>query len=240
MQQFEGLLRQKNRHLATLRQHSPLATNVRLLLWASYREIKTLNTPDPTREHGYSVNGIFIRVVIKLRSVSNRGIVRDLDPLLLSRIQFAFVVSFHAIFSRLHDRAGVLRCLAGSDCLSNERSCLSKTLAVSGSAFLRLFSAWAWSPESSWRSSSGPTGACLPYSAANFLGPVLSYEVVTAFFFLEATFLGGAACFWSRQGAARSASAGRLHGGPGERSSRRSGFFPPTAGMHNAGRGRVC
>lgn len=112
----------------------------------------------------------------------------ELDPLLLSRIQFAFVVSFHAIFPVFTiGLAAYIAVLEGlyyrTDNPVYEK--LSKFWikifaivfgmgVVSGIVMAFQF---------------GTNWSVFSYSAANFLGPILSYEVVTAFF-LEATFLG--------------------------------------------------
>ena len=112
----------------------------------------------------------------------------DLDPLLLSRIQFAFVVSFHAIFPvftiGLASFIAVLEALAfkTGDALWAKLSAFWTTVfavvfgmgVVSGIVMSFQF---------------GTNWSNFAQASANFLGPVLSYEVVTAFF-LEAAFLG--------------------------------------------------
>ncbi|RUO29374.1 cytochrome ubiquinol oxidase subunit I [Aliidiomarina sedimenti] len=112
----------------------------------------------------------------------------ELDPLLLSRIQFAFVVSFHAIFPVFTiGLASYIACLEGLYYKTGNKDWerLSKFWiqvfavvfgmgVVSGIVMAFQF---------------GTNWSNFAYTAANFLGPVLSYEVVTAFF-LEAAFLG--------------------------------------------------
>ncbi|RAJ98312.1 cytochrome ubiquinol oxidase subunit I [Aliidiomarina maris] len=112
----------------------------------------------------------------------------ELDPLLLSRIQFAFVVSFHAIFPVFTiGLASYIACLEGIYYKTGNKDWerLSKFWiqvfavvfgmgVVSGIVMAFQF---------------GTNWSNFAYTAANFLGPVLSYEVVTAFF-LEAAFLG--------------------------------------------------
>ncbi|NEZ03742.1 cytochrome ubiquinol oxidase subunit I [Wenzhouxiangella sp. XN201] len=112
----------------------------------------------------------------------------ELDPLLLSRIQFAFVVSFHAIFpvftiglatyiavlESLHYRTGHPDYLRLSIFWTRVFALVFGMGVVSGIVMSFQF---------------GTNWSTFSYQAANFIGPVLSYEVVTAFF-LEATFLG--------------------------------------------------
>ena len=112
----------------------------------------------------------------------------ELDPLLLSRIQFAFVVSFHAIFPvftiGLASYIAVLEALlykTGHSVYLELSRFWTRVFAVvfgmgvvSGIVMSFQF---------------GTNWSTFSYAAANFLGPVLSYEVVTAFF-LEAVFLG--------------------------------------------------
>ncbi|WP_019594118.1 cytochrome ubiquinol oxidase subunit I [Thioalkalivibrio sp. ALM2T] len=112
----------------------------------------------------------------------------ELDPILLSRIQFAFVVSFHAIFPvftiGLASFIAFLefRAWKTGDALYTQISKFwIKIFAVvfgmgvvSGLVMSFQF---------------GTNWSAFSYATANFLGPVLSYEVLTAFF-LEAAFLG--------------------------------------------------
>ncbi|MCG5517174.1 MULTISPECIES: cytochrome ubiquinol oxidase subunit I [unclassified Ectothiorhodospira] len=112
----------------------------------------------------------------------------ELDPLLLSRIQFAFVVSFHAIFPVFTiGLASYIALLEGllyktSNPVYEQLSRFwTKVFAVvfgmgvvSGIVMSFQF---------------GTNWSVFSYASANFLGPVLAYEVVTAFF-LEAVFLG--------------------------------------------------
>lgn len=112
----------------------------------------------------------------------------ELDPLILSRIQFAFVVSFHAIFPVFTiGLASFIACLEGLYLKTGNKDWerLSKFWiqvfavvfgmgVVSGIVMAFQF---------------GTNWSQFSYTAANFLGPMLSYEVITAFF-LEAAFLG--------------------------------------------------
>lgn len=112
----------------------------------------------------------------------------ELDPLLLSRIQFAFVVCFHAIFPVF--TIGLASTIAGFEFLSFKTGNpiwqrLSKFwIQVFAVVFgIGVVSGIVMSFQF------GTNWSNFSYATANFLGPVLSYEVVTAFF-LEAAFLG--------------------------------------------------
>ncbi len=112
----------------------------------------------------------------------------ELDPLLLSRIQFAFVVSFHAIFPVF--TIGLAAYIAVLEALHyrTNNPVWEKLSKFWIKVFALVFGmgvvsgiVMAFQFGTNWSSFS--------YASANFLGPILSYEVVTAFF-LEATFLG--------------------------------------------------
>lgn len=112
----------------------------------------------------------------------------ELDPLLLSRIQFAFVVSFHAIFPvftiGLASYIAVLEGIAyktGNPVYEKLSQFWIKIFAIVFGMGVVSGIVMAFQFGTNWSN--------FAYTAANFLGPVLSYEVVTAFF-LEATFLG--------------------------------------------------
>lgn len=112
----------------------------------------------------------------------------DLDPLLLSRIQFAFVVSFHAIFPvftiGLASFIAVLEGLA----YKTENPVWVKLSTFWTKVFAVVFGmgvvsgiVMAFQFGTNWSN--------FALATANFIGPLLSYEVITAFF-LEAAFLG--------------------------------------------------
>src|SRR6056297_2641214 len=112
----------------------------------------------------------------------------ELDPLILSRIQFAFVVSFHAIFPvftiGLASYIAVLEGLA----FKTENPVWVKLSAFWTKVFAVVFGMGVVSGiVMSFQF--GTNWSNFAQASANFLGPVLSYEVVTAFF-LEAAFLG--------------------------------------------------
>ena len=112
----------------------------------------------------------------------------ELDPLILSRIQFAFVVSFHAIFPvftiGLASYIAVLEGLA----FKTENPLWVKLSAFWTKVFAVVFGMGVVSGiVMSFQF--GTNWSNFAQASANFLGPILSYEVVTAFF-LEAAFLG--------------------------------------------------
>lgn len=111
-----------------------------------------------------------------------------LDPLFLSRIQFAFVVSFHAIFPVF--TIGLAAYIAFLE---------AQWFRQDDPVYLRLAEFWtrifalvfgmgvvsgivmSFQFGTNWSEFS--------FAAANFIGPIISYEVLTAFF-MEAVFLG--------------------------------------------------
>lgn len=112
----------------------------------------------------------------------------ELDPVLLSRIQFAFVVSFHAIFPVF--TIGLAAWIALLEAQNYRRP--DPVREKLSQFWIKIFAVvfgmgvvsgivMAFQFGTNWSKFS--------FAASNFLGPVLSYEVVTAFF-LEATFLG--------------------------------------------------
>lgn len=112
----------------------------------------------------------------------------ELDPLILSRIQFAFVVSFHAIFPvfsiGLASFIAVLEGLAfktGNPLWEKLSAFWTKVFAVAFGMGVVSGIVMSFQFGTNWSNFS--------QASANFLGPMLSYEVITAFF-LEAAFLG--------------------------------------------------
>ena len=93
----------------------------------------------------------------------------DLDVVLLSRIQFAFVVTFHIIFPAFTiGLAAWLATLEGVSLATGNP--VYRRCSISGSRSSRSRSAWGSSRASSWRSSSAPTGACWPRRPARSRG----------------------------------------------------------------------
>lgn len=112
----------------------------------------------------------------------------ELDPLVLSRLQFAFVVSFHAIFPvftiGLASYIAVLHGLfykTANHAWDRLAQFWTKVFAVVFGMGVVSGIVMSFQFGTNWSNFS--------YATSNFLGPVLSYEVVTAFF-LEAAFLG--------------------------------------------------
>ncbi|HET6468404.1 MAG TPA: cytochrome ubiquinol oxidase subunit I, partial [Geminicoccaceae bacterium] len=112
----------------------------------------------------------------------------DLDPVLLSRIQFAFSISFHILFPAFTIGLAwwivVLeaRWLAtGRDIYFSLSGLWTRIFAVSFGMGVVSGIVMSFQFGTNWSRFSDITG--------NVLGPLINYEVVTAFF-LEATFLG--------------------------------------------------
>src|SRR5690554_6367807 len=112
----------------------------------------------------------------------------ELDPLILSRIQFAFVVSFHAIFPvftiGLASYIAVLEGLAfktRNPVWTKLSGLWTKVCAVVCGMGVVSGIVMSIQFRTNW--------SIFSQASANFLGPILSYEVITAFF-LEAAFLG--------------------------------------------------
>ncbi|RFF27766.1 MULTISPECIES: cytochrome ubiquinol oxidase subunit I [unclassified Wenzhouxiangella] len=112
----------------------------------------------------------------------------DLDPVLLSRIQFAFVVSFHAIFPVFTIGLAAYIAVLEGLFFRTHRPVYLQLSQFWTRVFALVFGMGVVSGiVMSFQF--GTNWSTFSYQAANFFGPVLSYEVVTAFF-LEATFLG--------------------------------------------------
>lgn len=112
----------------------------------------------------------------------------ELDPLLLSRLQFAFVVSFHAIFPVFTIGLASYIALLHGLFYKTENPAWDRLALFWTKVFAVVFGMGVVSGiVMSFQF--GTNWSNFAYATANFLGPVLSYEVVTAFF-LEAAFLG--------------------------------------------------
>lgn len=112
----------------------------------------------------------------------------DLDPVLLARIQFAFTISFHILFPSF--TIGLASWLAMVEFL---------WLRTGRDVYMRLYRFWVKLFALSF-GMGVVSGIVMSYqfgtnwsrfseTAGNIVGPLLAYEVLTAFF-LEATFLG--------------------------------------------------
>ena len=112
----------------------------------------------------------------------------DLDPVMLARLQFAFSVSFHILFPAftigLAAWIVVLEALwlaTGSSLHGSLSRFWTKIFAVSFGMGVVSGIVMSFQFGTNW--------SRLSVSAGNVMGPLLNYEVLTAFF-LEATFLG--------------------------------------------------
>ncbi|GAB2798208.1 cytochrome ubiquinol oxidase subunit I [Halomonas shantousis] len=112
----------------------------------------------------------------------------ELDPLLLSRLQFAFVVSFHAIFPAFSIGIASFVALLQGLYVATRNQAWERLSMFWTKVFAVVFGmgvvsgiVMAFQFGTNWSNFS--------QAAANFFGPMLSYEVLTAFF-LEAGFLG--------------------------------------------------
>ena len=108
------------------------------------------------------------------------------DALLLARIQFGFTISFHIIFPAL-----TIGLRAISPCwkpLAETRARYISTSPLLDEGFLPSPSAWAWSRAGHGLPVRHQLERVLRF-AGGVTGPLLAYEVLTAFF-LEAGFLG--------------------------------------------------
>src|SRR5690349_10052630 len=122
----------------------------------------------------------------------------DLDPVLLSRMQFAFVMSFHILFPAftigLASYIAVLEgcwLLTGNDVYVRLSRFWTRIFAVSFGMGVVSGVVMSYQFGTNWSRFSDAAG--------NILGPLLSYEVLTAFF-LEAGFLGVMLFGWGRVG----------------------------------------
>lgn len=122
----------------------------------------------------------------------------ELDPLILSRVQFGFVIAFHIIFPSftigLASWLAVLEGLwliTGVDRYRDLYRYWTKIFAVAFGMGVVSGIVMSFQFGTNWSRFSTATG--------NVLGPLLSYEVLTAFF-LEAGFLGIMLFGWNRVG----------------------------------------
>src|SRR3954469_13024588 len=112
----------------------------------------------------------------------------DLDPVLLARLQFAFTVTFHIIFpsftiglSAFIATLLVRWLVTGREHLHRLARFWTRIFAVSFGMGVVSGIVLSYQLGTNWSRFSGVSG--------NLIGPLIGYEVLTAFF-LEATFLG--------------------------------------------------
>jgi len=111
-----------------------------------------------------------------------------LDPLILSRLQFAFIVTFHAVFPVFSIGLASFIALLEGLYYKTENVAYQKLAEFWTKVFAIAFGMGVVSGiVMSFQF--GTNWSNFAQMTANFLGPVLSYEVITAFF-LEAAFLG--------------------------------------------------
>lgn len=122
----------------------------------------------------------------------------DLDPILLSRIQFAFTIGFHILFPSLTIGLASYLVVLEALWLRTRRQLYRelygfwvKIFAVSFGMGVVSGIVMSYQFGTNWSRFSDLTG--------NIMGPLLSYEVLTAFF-LEASFLGIMLFGWKRVG----------------------------------------
>ena len=152
----------------------------------------------------------------------------DLDPVLLARLQFAFTITFHIIFpsftiglSAYIATLGVLWLRTGSERYHRLMRFWTKIFAVSFAMGVVSGIVLSYQFGTNWSRFSVVAG--------NMIGPLIGYEVLTAFF-LEATFLGILLFGFNRVPplAVRAVGGGRSRSAP---RCRRSGFSSANSWM---------
>ncbi|WP_447528618.1 cytochrome ubiquinol oxidase subunit I [Vreelandella sp. TE19] len=112
----------------------------------------------------------------------------ELDPLMLSRLQFAFIVCFHTIFPVFTIGLASYIALLHGLFFKTENPAWDRLALFWTKVFAVVFAMGVVSGiVMSFQF--GTNWSNFSFAASNFIGPMLSYEVVTAFF-LEAAFLG--------------------------------------------------
>ena len=122
--------------------------------------------------------------------------IENLDPVLLARIQFAFTISFHILFPAF--TIGLASWLAVLEWrwLSTGESSYAQTYRMWVKIFAVTFGMGVVSGVVM-SFQFGTNWSAFSDKAGNVLGPLLGYEVLTAFF-LEASFLGVMLFGWNR------------------------------------------
>ena len=113
----------------------------------------------------------------------------DEAALLLARSQFAFTLGLPLHLPELPDRARQLPRGARRAVAEDAAAASTSICSATGSRSSRSTSRWASCRASSCPTSSAPTGRSSPTRRGRSIGPLMAYEVLTAFF-LEAGFLG--------------------------------------------------
>ena len=122
--------------------------------------------------------------------------IENLDPVLLARIQFAFTISFHILFPAF--TIGLASWLAVLEWrwLTTGKSSYARTYRMWVKIFAVTFGMGVVSGVVM-SFQFGTNWSAFSDKAGNVLGPLLGYEVLTAFF-LEASFLGVMLFGWNR------------------------------------------
>ena len=121
----------------------------------------------------------------------------EYDPLFLSRIQFAFTISFHILFPSFTIGLAAWLVVLEALWLKTGKEVYFQLAQHSGPRSSPSRSAWASSPASCMSYQFGTNWSALSRHAGNVIGPLMAYEVLTAFF-LEAAFLGIMLFGWKR------------------------------------------
>ena len=122
-----------------------------------------------------------------------------LDPLLLARIQFGFTISFHIIFPAITIGLGSYLAVLEGLWLLTERPGLPATCTISGRRFSPINFAMGVVSGLVMAYQFGTNWSYFSAFAGGVTGPLLAYEVLTAFF-LEAGFLGVMLFGWDKVG----------------------------------------
>lgn len=122
----------------------------------------------------------------------------DLDPVLLSRLQFAFTIAFHILFPTLTIGLAVFLLAVEGMWLKTRNDIWRRLYQYWVKIFALSFGMGVISgiPMAF---QFGTNWSDFALNAGNILGPLLGYEVLTAFF-LEASFLGVMLFGWNRVG----------------------------------------
>ncbi len=121
----------------------------------------------------------------------------DTDALLLARLQFAFTIAVHIIFPAFTIGLVGLSSPPCWSCGAGPARSTSTAWPASGPRSSPCPSPWGWSPGIPLSYQFGTNWSRFSDVIGNVIGPLIGYEVLTAFF-LEATFLGVMLFGWKR------------------------------------------
>src|SRR6516225_6412218 len=152
------------------------------------RESCSGSEASPRWQHRYNLERTGCGAFVRLVAGGDRGPTMDLDPVLLSRLQFAWVIGWHILLPAFTiGMASYIAILEGMH------------LVTGRSVYLRISMYWIRIFSVAF-GVGVVTGVIMPFqigtnwsryadTAGNVLGPLFAYEALTAFF-LEAAFLG--------------------------------------------------